>query len=298
MTLGSTVRLRRLALLAGVLFAVFAPRLAVAQNYDLDFTLPTAGKSGCMVCHGDPNLVRLKGTATVSYFVDEKVMKGSAHADVPCTGCHVDFAFSSPHRQTDWKQSAKLSCKNCHQAEFEEYGKSVHSMTVLPGEKPDPRASEKPLCGDCHGAHAIERLTDVTSTIAVDEGAVGRAKLHARGYQVCGKCHQDYWANYDDYYHGSAYRQGAQDAPACWQCHGAHEIHKSADKLSATNEANLVDTCGKCHKNIDNSERYVSYAGLVHRHRQELAANPVYSFLRQVSKAMTGFFGSFRELLT
>lgn len=298
MTFGKTARLRLMAL-ASALIVVLAPRLAAAQRYDLDFTLPTAGKSGCLVCHGDPNLVRLKGSSTVSFWVSEKVIGGSAHAKVPCTGCHLDFAYKSPHGQTDWRRSAKLSCKNCHSQEFDTYAKGVHSISVEPGQKLDVRQNQKPLCGDCHGAHDIARLTDDPKTANVDEGAIGKAKLHADGYAVCGNCHQDYWKSYSDYYHGSAYKRGAPDAPACWQCHGAHEIYPSTDKRSMTAQVNLVDTCGQCHASIgQNSEQYVSYAGLVHRRRQELDANPVYAFIQEASKAVTGFFGSIRDLFT
>ena len=26
--------------------------------------------------------------------------------------------------------------------------------------------------------------------------------MHANGYEVCGRCHEETWDNYPDYYHG------------------------------------------------------------------------------------------------
>ncbi|MBE0476349.1 MAG: hypothetical protein IBX62_04530 [Coriobacteriia bacterium] len=275
----------RLLVLAAAVLA--APAVASAQDYDMNFTLPTAGKSGCMVCHADENLIRLKEGRFLTYWVDPEMLDASAHVTIMCTGCHIDFAFKAPHniKQTDWRATAKLACKNCHDEQFQSFGTGVHSMTVRPGEQVDPAAPEKPLCGDCHGAHAIEPLTD---------NPAGRASLHRHGWEVCGRCHPEEWDNYADYYHGAAYRRGAPDAPACWDCHGAHDIQPSADRRSMTNESNLEETCGKCHDGV-NAE-YVSYAGLVHRKGEVLASNPVYSFLRQTREAVTGLFGSLKAL--
>lgn len=253
----------------------------------MNFTLPTAGKSGCMVCHGDANLIRLKNGRFLSFWVDPQMLDSSAHVTIMCTGCHVDFAYKAPHniKQTDWRDTAKLACKNCHADQFEAYGKGVHSITIRPGEQVDPDAPQKPLCGDCHGAHAIESL---------ENNEAGRAALHSHGWEVCGRCHPDEWDNYGDYYHGAAYRRGAPDAPACWDCHGTHDILASSDRRSMTNEGKLEETCGQCHDDVDTE--YLSYVGLVHRKQEILESNPVYSFLRQTRKAVTGLFGSLRDL--
>ena len=62
----------------------------------------------------------------------------------------------------------------------------------------------KPLCGDCHApSHEIEMLTD---------NPEAKARMRANGYEICGRCHEEYWDNYFDYYHGAAYQAGAVDA--------------------------------------------------------------------------------------
>ncbi|TLM72396.1 MAG: hypothetical protein FDZ70_08470, partial [Actinobacteria bacterium] len=216
---------RRIRLLLAVLGAVAALSAGVAraQDYDLEFTLPTAGKSGCMVCHGDRNLIRPMGDGFVSYYVDGAVLDASAHAKIMCTGCHTDFAFKAPHTSgpQDWRANAKLACKNCHQDQFTAYSAGVHSISVKPGTAEaaaargttmasraatgaarvetgtssvvptasgtatssvaatssaaaSQTAGEKPLCGDCHGAHDTEPLEDNRDA---------QLRLHRRGYE-------------------------------------------------------------------------------------------------------------------
>lgn len=255
---------------AGV--SVPATRTAVAtvtvEGYDVDFTLPTAAKDGCLVCHGDAGLSRLKDGEYVSFYVDPTLVASSAHAGVQCTGCHLDFAFTVPHvaAGADWRRVAKSSCKNCHQDQFLAYGRSVHRI-----ESAEDTASAagvaKPLCGDCHGSHGIQTLTDSPR---------GQDALRAGAYDVCGSCHQDYWDSYDDYYHGAAFKRGASDAPACWDCHGGHEVLLSSDKNALTNERHLVETCRECHPAA--SEEYAAYAPMIHG-RAEIARGV---FLRDV----------------
>ena len=262
----------------------------MAQDYDLTFTLPTAAKSGCMVCHADPNLGRLQGENWVSYYVDGGPLDDGPHAVIMCTGCHLDFAFKSPHEQDveEWVRTARLACKNCHQDQWTAYSLGVHSISVQPGQELTERDASKPLCGDCHGpSHDIAALTDSPD---------GRAQLHTRGYEICGRCHQDYWDNYYDYYHGAAYQTGAVDAPACWDCHGYHDMLASENRDSATNENNLKVTCSKCHDDVD--DVYLSYAGLVHRRADVYAANPLYNFIQDTAESIRGLFGTVRAWFT
>ncbi len=117
----------------------YDPLGTAPDTYDLSWTLPTAGKSGCLVCHGDQNLQRVQGGATVSLYVSYEQLQVSAHANVPCTGCHSDFAFKTPHNNTDsdaWKAVAKSSCKNCHKSQFAAYTAGVHSPARPPGVRP------------------------------------------------------------------------------------------------------------------------------------------------------------------
>lgn len=231
------------------------------EGYDVDFTLPTAARAGCMVCHADQDLTRIQDGRVISYFVDPGQFEASAHGEVQCVGCHLDFAFSAPHEQigTDWQSAAGSACKNCHEDQALEVGKGAHRAETDAEALADPDAPERPLCSDCHGSHQIGFLT---------ENPEGRAEMRARGWEVCGRCHEDYWYSYDDYYHGAAYRRGATDAPACWDCHGYHDIRPADDRESMVNERNLVQTCSPCHP--DANEAYADYARFIHG-REEIS---------------------------
>ncbi len=285
---------RALALAALIALAVapvaFAqaddPRNHVADvnGYDVDFTLPTAARAGCLVCHGDENLIRLREDRVVSYYVDAEELEAGPHAGVQCAGCHLDFAFTAPHTREseDWESVARSACKNCHQDQNREYGAGVHRGDLSNGERAaDPNAIDVPLCGDCHGGHDIVTLTDDPE---------GQQAMHADGWRVCGRCHEDYWYSYYDYYHGRAYHRGAPDAPACWDCHGYHDIYPSSDRRSMVHPNNLAETCGVCHLG-DVNEGYLEYAELIHGQRDVLEANPLFSLIQRVRSAITGVFG-------
>lgn len=264
------------------------------QTYDLSFGLPAAAKSGCMVCHGDPNLVRIQNGVTVSMYVSAAVLENSAHAQTQCTGCHLDFAYTAPHTNAateEWRVIAKSSCKNCHQAAFTANSGGVHGPKPTSTQSTSTPAASKsvsgsgvgkplPLCGDCHGGHDIQMLTD---------NPEGQQALHEQGKRVCGVCHQDYWDNYDDYYHGAAYKTGAPDAPACWQCHNAHDILRSTDRRSSVNEANLAETCGQCHTHEPN-ETYLSYSKFIHGKADVQSRNPVYAFFQRAYETIASWF--------
>lgn len=252
------------------------------EGYDVDFTLPTASKVGCLVCHGDVDLSRLKESRLISYYVAPEIVAISAHASVQCTGCHLDFAYTTPHTPaTDWQRAAKSDCKNCHKDQFIPYGRGAHRIEVLPGGAADAKENEKPLCGDCHGSHEIAALTD---------NPTGQKELHARGWFVCGRCHKEYWDNYSDYYHGAAYLKGAPDAPACWDCHGAHEILPADDVDSTVNERHLAETCGQCHPDVN--ETYIAYAGFIHR-RAEVSSEVIfYRLYLRLRESLAGLFAS------
>jgi hypothetical protein len=285
------------------LAAEAAPSIVATAPYNLDFTLPTDAKSGCMVCHGDPALVRVRDGVLRSYYISDVTVAASAHADQQCVGCHVDFTYSAPHGQSDWTVAAKSACRNCHDEASIDFQVGVHRTSVTSTAtataataqtSTEASAQPKPLCGDCHGAHDISWLATDTP-----EAKAGRQALHRNGWEVCGRCHEDYWDSYDDYYHGAAYKRGALDAPSCWDCHGWHDILPSKERGSLVNEAHLAATCGgenlppndgrACHVGVD--ENYIKYAGFIHGREEVAAKNPILSLWRSVRQAIGRFFG-------
>lgn len=268
------------------------PSVSTTAPYELDFTLPTDAKSGCLVCHGDPALVRIRDGVVRSYFIDPETISSSAHADQQCVGCHVDFTYKAPHGKEDWKVVAKSACRNCHDEQSLAVGRGVHRASTTTATAGAASAASRettpapPLCGDCHGSHDITLLTTDTP-----EARAGKRALHANGWQICGRCHEEYWDNYADYYHGAAYKRGAPDAPACWDCHGWHDILPSSERGSRVNERHLVETCGQsgCHVGVD--EHYVEYAVFIHGREAIASKNPIQVWLRRIADLLGGIFG-------
>jgi hypothetical protein len=265
-------------------------------TYNLDWTIGTAGKSGCLVCHADKNIRTVSNGQVVSLYVDSLILDQSAHAALLCTDCHVDFAYKTPHPNAsdstseNWRILAKGACKNCHRTEYLEWAKSAHSSASSPGATSTVGAADssapgkqRPLCGDCHGGHAIPSKNDTE----------GQSALHASALTMCGNCHELASSTYTDYYHGAAYRQGAPDAPACWQCHNTHLVLASSDRNSWTNQDNLDATCGQCHKAIGQSlvgPGYTQYATLIHRQQATVQSNPIVSMVNKATSAVEGAF--------
>jgi 5-methylcytosine-specific restriction endonuclease McrA len=262
------------------------------SSYKLDWTIGVNGKSGCLVCHGDPNLRRVERGIAVSLYVDTLVLDKSAHAKLLCTDCHIDFAYKTPHAAgqagDNWRTVAKGSCGQpaCHPVEYLDWAKSSHSTvgTATPaigGAKSSAPGKPRPQCGDCHAGHTIPRKDDVAATAAIQASAI----------QMCGTCHTKATATYDDYYHGAAYRRGAADAPACRTCHRTHLVLPSANLQSSTNPDNLVETCSQCHKSA--SEAYVNqYAPFVHTRQSIVQKNPIMSVVDTATTAIENAFHS------
>jgi hypothetical protein len=273
------VRLTLVATLLAALFLLPSPASAVLSSAPvatataggLDWTVGSTDRSGCLLCHGNRNLVGIKDVRVVSLYTDTLALQGSAHGKHQCVDCHTGFTCEAPHSNAvgeTWRTVAKSSCKNCHERQYRDWARSYHSTTsgARPG-RPDSSAPGKPrpLCGDCHQGHAIPDKNDVS----------GRAAVHASALAMCGNCHVKAWVDYTDYYHGSAYRRGAPDAPACWQCHDTHRVLPSSNHLSSTYQDNLVATCSRCHKGA--GQGFVQYKQLIHSLDTTYRRNPIVS---------------------
>jgi ribosomal protein L31 len=230
-------------------------------------------KNGCYACHADRKALKL-AKAGGKAFIDKEAMRASPHGDLYCVSCHYDFQYEPPEKIYPYKYVAGLSCKNCHdekkkidhRKEYEVYRKSVHGRKLL-----EEGNFDAPTCASCHGGHDIKDLRKKKE----------RAEFHLKGYDVCGKCHKDYWDSYDDWYHGRAYKRKAPDAPACWDCHGAHDVFPKTEAASKVTEKNLPKTCGKCH--FGSSSEFADYGSVVIHARKDLWRN---NFLYKLEKSL------------
>lgn len=228
---------------------------------------------GCNACHGDENLTKTSNGAPKSFQVVG--VDDSAHRDLSCQKCHMDYEYEDAEAPTPiWQVNAGIACANCHadpttwgddvdraahnKEMVEKYNASVHADQINDGNL------ESATCSGCHGGHYIKTL----------DTEFARRELHGGAYRMCARCHLDEYDSYDDYYHGAAYKQGALDAPACWDCHGAHGILPSSDPESAMSDENKGDTCGTegCHSG--SGESFTNAAGdLIHQKKETAEDN-------------------------
>lgn len=226
--------------------------------------------NGCLACHG-ADLPRLVAPVTSSK------LDASAHRDNTCAECHPDFRYDDKKGKTKlWEVNAGLACADCHANQkvggkaTKDWSMSLHGQSVLTGKSPltGKPVTTPPTCSSCHGGHDIERLkTDAA-----------KKRLYLSGVSMCGDsgCHETATANYNDWWHGAAYKAGNADAPACWSCHPAHSVQTRKDPASAVHPENIAKTCGKAGCHTDATETFAEgWRTLAHGQVQVKQDNPL-----------------------
>ncbi len=151
-------------------------------------------------------------------------LKGS-HKDAPCDACHnaVHDGFT---------RFDKKACKQCHKEALQAFEAGVHGQ-----------AKKVVKCVDCHG--------DLHDPIPHKDPLSPMSKVLQ--ITTCSECHDSkYVRAYRVSVHGvGLLKSGLEVAPACTDCHGAHDIAKVKDPASKLSRANVPNTCGKCHTFIE-----------------------------------------------
>ena len=232
---------------------------------------------GCLACHGTDAMSKRSSSGMKSFEVAG--LAASAHTDTTCQECHPDYRYDDKASATQmWTVNASRACADCHKDQKEKnlsdvvpaYNDSTHANAVKKGNY------DSATCGSCHGGHYIYRLdTDLA-----------KQRMHMSSYRVCARCkqHGDEYDTYDDYYHGKAYKAGASDAPACWDCHNSHKILPKADAQSTVNPKNVGDTCGQkgCHQG--STEKFgAAAAELIHKKAQTTQENPLLQLISRIT---------------
>jgi hypothetical protein len=240
------------------------------------FIMTAQNRWGCLACHSNKRLSRIRDGREESLFIDPNVIGSSMHKQIACINCHTNFSYVE-HPATnpeDYRKVAGLACMKCHPYQKALYEQSIHGRLAAAGEKGElaGKETDPALCCDCHGSHNIQS----------PRFEPNRSKFRASAKETCGKCHTDRYASYGDYYHGQAYKNKADDAPVCWDCHDNHKIikHESDGRKTFSpvgSPGNLNHTCGKCH---DHPERdLITYAPMIHGRQAVLDNNFVFNLL-------------------
>jgi hypothetical protein len=251
------IKLKKILILISLtVLSIILSQLVLSSAFGI--TLDSKGRFGCLACHSDKRLATKEDGKTLSLFIDGNKFSNSVHGKLACLDCHTDFSFKD-HSQgadkafnTNFRKTAGLACIRCHQHEkqYKDYLNSIHGRLALSND-----VRKGATCGDCH----VFKIHAITKTKAYWKDYFYNAD------KTCGKegCHRDRFKSYNDYYHGQAYKNKAADAPACWDCHGNHDVDKKGEPNSKINPESIGKTCGHCHPDAQNVFGN-SYGGMIH----------------------------------
>lgn len=219
--------------------------------------------SDCLDCHSDNTLVKTNAAGrAVSLFVDEPVLRASAHGTNSCEACHADITAAHPD---DERAAQAVDCARCHARYSATYGASVHGVALRAGD------AAAPSCKDCHdGAHNTLPPSDPASPLN-----------YRHLTETCGQCHDEAAAEVAASVHGLATARGRPESATCIDCHAEHEIEQL--RTNATLKIS-ADVCSKCHASerintkfnlpADRVETFfASYHGLAAQYGSAVAAN-------------------------
>lgn len=174
--------------------------------------------------------------------VDLAKFEASKHGSMGCVGCHSTIT-RLPHED----RPAPVKCAGCHGDAVKAYSASVHGVAKANG------MCDTAVCSSCHGSpHAILGSGEAASP-------VNKANLA----NTCASCHSnpDFLANhqipfakpveaYRNSVHGRSVAKGNTAAASCSDCHGSHEILPSSNPRAKVHRANVAETCGICHPDV------------------------------------------------
>jgi predicted CXXCH cytochrome family protein len=140
-----------------------------------------------------------------------------------CLGCHgeKDFSVELPSKQ---QVSLFVDAKTLES--------SVHG--------------KGPRCTDCHAGMGEVPHPELA--------AKDKAEFHDGFRDACKSCHFDKYALSLDGVHAKQLAKGNAAAPACVDCHGAHDVQKASEPRTR-----ISDTCAACHPDLAET-----YRGSVH----------------------------------
>ena len=210
----------------------------------------------CGSCHSVKFVMEATGRTTqpfVSYQESvhgQAVAKGVEKAAV-CTDCHGahDIMTAADPKSPIFKFNVPHTCGKCHGPVEREFEQSIHGQAIARGDW------QAPICTDCHGIHSIKSHKDPASQVSTQNLACAHCHEGVQLTQEFG-FEGNRVTTYLASYHGLASRRGSTLVANCASCHGVHNILPSSDSRSSVNPANLVKTCGQCHRGV--TEQFVA----------------------------------------
>jgi predicted CXXCH cytochrome family protein len=218
----------------------------------------------CGQCHSDGAMATKKGLPSVfTHYMDSihgfALSKEGLLVAANCQSCHGShniLSHKNPASPT-FKANIPKTCGTCHAKINDNFQAGSHGHAIAKGDL------KAPVCTDCHTTHAILQPTE--------------SEFRMQSTPICGSCHKDKLSTYHDTFHSQLGSLGGYvETARCWDCHGAHEIYPASDPRSPIHKANLVTTCGKCHKGANLS--FVQYQP--HANARDRHLNPALYYVR------------------
>lgn len=218
----------------------------------------------CGQCHGNDGMARKHGLPSIyPMYVDSihgfALSKEGLLVAANCQSCHGShhiLRHADPQSPT-YKANIPRTCGSCHAKIDTDFERGAHGKAIAAAKM------KAPVCTDCHTAHSILQPTE--------------AEFRMQSTPICGSCHKDKLSTYHDTFHSQLGSLGGYvETARCWDCHGAHEILPASDPRSPIAPANLVATCGRCHKGANTS--FVKYQP--HANARDRKLNPALYFVR------------------
>jgi cytochrome b subunit of formate dehydrogenase len=207
-------------------------------------------ENNCATCHTEPDI--WQGDQR-KFYVDKQKLATDVHFThgVNCHDCHggnfhAGDIKEAPHAKEDFfrakPEEMRKICAYCHKDQAIDLFKGMHARA---GEKNELGQATTLACEKCHGpvAHVLWPVRDERSPV-----------FSQNQVKTCGGCHkhQKELISYMASVHGQGlFRAGLVSAAVCADCHGAHGVYLPADKRSTLHTANVAQTCGKCHRFLE-----------------------------------------------
>ncbi|HSL16327.1 MAG TPA: hypothetical protein VLB51_00310 [Methylomirabilota bacterium] len=217
-------------------------------------TTQEASSQGCLTCHGKPDLSVIRDGEAISLYVDEATYALGSHAQTACAQCHTQVTPDHPERPCATVITpVTVDCGICHAEQVEQHALSRHGELEARG---DPDA---PGCATCHGEvhfitnHRLPMSPSYSRNVPALCGA-----CHAAGAPAAVRLgdDRDIVESYLQSTHGRGLMgSGLVVSASCIDCHTAHSALPEEDPRSTVSENKILNTCGSCHRGIEEEFR-------------------------------------------
>jgi hypothetical protein len=204
-----------------------------------------AANRDCMNCHVKPELAVVRDGKPVSLYIDDEAYERSMHNRTACAQCHTEVDPRHPERPCATITS-RVDCGICHAEQVHDHELSRHGQLAVKGD------AEVPVCLTCHTAHDTQGHRFPPTFV---RNARFSGRCHRKGGVAAARIDSE-MPDIVESYIQSAHGRGLLDSglvvsASCIDCHTAHRALAAEDANSSVNRETIADTCGKCHKGIE-----------------------------------------------